>query len=107
VGPPVLLPPGFRVVTTTRGRLIINDKGFSIYVSEQDTANRSNCTGNCELTWSPVIAPALAQPIGEWTLVERGPAVRQWAFRGKPVYTYTRDVSLYSQQGSDVPGWHN
>jgi predicted lipoprotein with Yx(FWY)xxD motif len=94
-------------VTTFNGRLLVNADGYSVYVSDQDSAGKSNCRANCEETWVPVRAPALAQADGEWTIVERAAGVRQWAFRKQPLYTYTRDIYLYSQQGSDVPGWHN
>jgi predicted lipoprotein with Yx(FWY)xxD motif len=33
--------------------------------------------------------------------------VRQWAYRHKPVYTYNQDVRAGSEDGGDVPGWHN
>lgn len=107
VGPPANVPPGLAVVTTARGRLVVNDRGFSVYASERDGADQSSCDAECALTWEPVPAPALAESQGEWTIVERAPGVRQWAFRGRPLYTYLRDINLYSQQGSDVPGWSN
>lgn len=107
VGPPSNVPPGFMVVTTAKGRLVVNDKGYSVYTSEKDGPEKSNCDAACTQTWHPVAAPALAKPQGEWSIVERAPGVRQWAFRKQPVYTYVRDISLSSQQGSDVPGWHN
>ena len=107
VGPSPKIPPGFRVVTTFNGRLMVNADGYSVYVSDQDSADKSNCRASCEDTWKPMLAPALARSEGEWTIVERAPGVRQWAFRQQPLYTYNRDTSLYSQQGSDVPGWSN
>src|SRR5690606_17496234 len=47
------------------------------------------------------------RPQGEWTTVERAPGIKQWAFRGKPLYTYILDPRTRSLIGSDVPGWHN
>lgn len=107
VGPPTNVPPGLSVVTTAKGRMLINDKGYSVYSSAQDGSNKSNCDLHCELSWKPVPAPAMAESKGEWTIVERGPSVKQWAFRGQPLYTYVRETGLYSQQGSDMPGWSN
>jgi predicted lipoprotein with Yx(FWY)xxD motif len=40
-------------------------------------------------------------------LLEHAPGVRQWVFRGKPLYTYRRDYAEWAQKGSDVPGWRN
>jgi predicted lipoprotein with Yx(FWY)xxD motif len=33
--------------------------------------------------------------------------VRQWTFRGQPLYTHRLDTRNWSQLGSDVPGWRN
>ena len=107
VGPSPKIPPGFRIVTTVNGRLLVNSDGYSIYSSEQDGPDKSNCDATCQDTWTPVQAPVLARADGEWSIVERAPGVRQWVYRKQPLYTYNRDLTLYSQQGSDVPGWRN
>lgn len=107
VGPPPDVPPGFAVKTTSNGRLLTTDKNESIYANERDTADKSTCYGDCTRTWQPVLAPAAARAHGEWSIVERSPGVRQWVFRGKPLYTYALDQHSWSLQGSDVPGWDN
>ena len=105
--PPTRVPPGFAVETTSVGRLLTTDKDFSVYAYEKDTPEKSMCEGACTQTWKPVLAPQLARAQGEWTLVERSPGVKQWAFRGKPLYTYVLDTRQWSFEGSDVPGWSN
>lgn len=108
VGPPTALPPGFRVAGTMNGRLLINDKRYSIYASDADEPNKSNCTtDSCLQRWQPVLASETAQPQGEWSVVQRSPGVRQWAFRKQPLYTHARDTRMMSYDGSDEPGWHN
>jgi predicted lipoprotein with Yx(FWY)xxD motif len=107
VGPPSLVAPGFAVKTTLLGRMLTTAKSYSVYVSDQDTARKSLCDAACAQVWRPMLAPLSAQPVGEWTVIERSAGVRQWAYRNKPLYTYARDTHLESQQGSDVPGWHN
>ncbi len=107
IGPPSKVPPGFDVKTTTLGRLLTTNKNFSVYSYDKDTAEKSNCVGDCAQLWKPLIAPESAQPQGDWTLVVRGAGVKQWAFRKKPLYTYTLDQRPSSLEGSDLPGWHN
>lgn len=107
VGPPSMIPPGFAVKTTTVGRLLTTDKTYSVYAFADDTPETSMCVGGCARIWDPIIAPALALPKGEWSIIERSAGVRQWAFRQQPLYTYTLDASAWSQEGSDVPGWSN
>ena len=107
LGPRPNIPPGFNVVTTLQGRMIVNERGYSIYTWDRDQANKSNCTGECARIWIPAVAPASASAQGEWTIIQRAPGVRQWAFRTKPVYTFTEDTRRESLNGGDVPGWHN
>ena len=107
LAPPSKVPPGFAVKTTTVGRLLTNDKNYSVYAYEADTTDASLCDLECTRTWKPVPAPAIARATGEWSTLERSPGVRQWVFRGKPLYTYVVDQHSWSQEGSDVVGWSN
>jgi predicted lipoprotein with Yx(FWY)xxD motif len=105
--PPADVPPEFRVVSTVRGRQLLTEKWMSVYASDQDSAEKSNCDAACEVLWHPMIAPGSAQPHGDFTILTRAPAVRQWAFRHRPLYTYARDEVQGSVDGSEEPGWHN
>ncbi len=107
VGPPPKIPPAFDVVQVVTGRLVVNHEGYSVYTSDDDEINKSNCDAACLETWRPVPAPETAQPQGSWTVIERSPGIHQWAFRGMPVYTYIPDPRYRSYIGSDVPGWRN
>jgi predicted lipoprotein with Yx(FWY)xxD motif len=107
VGPPSRIPPGFAVKTTAVGRLLTTDKNFSVYAFDQDTPDTSMCDTDCARTWSPLTAPAMARATGEWSVIERSPGVRQWAFRNQLLYRYVLEQRSWSLEGSDVPGWHN
>ena len=107
VQPPPDVPPGFSVTTMRAGRLLLAERDFSVYASDRDGPDKSNCDANCAQTWKPMLAPQSAHPHGDWSIFERSPGVRQWAFRKKPLYQYTLDTYAHSFQGSDVPGWHN
>jgi predicted lipoprotein with Yx(FWY)xxD motif len=108
VGPPPDVPPGLTVRTTVLGRLLVTAEGsYSVYYYDKDGRNRSNCDMACAETWKPVLAPASARSQGAWTVFERMPGIFQWAFRGRPIYTYLLDKRPRSQEGSDVPGWHD
>ncbi|MYA37741.1 MAG: hypothetical protein F4030_12465 [Gammaproteobacteria bacterium] len=107
VGPPALLPPGFAVRSTSIGRMLTTDKNEAVYAYGGDTATTSSCHDDCLVNWNPVLAPNLARAQGEWSLLERSPGVRQWVFRGQPLYTHVLDTGSWSQQGSDVAMWEN
>lgn len=111
IGPPTLLPPGFAVKTTAAGRMLGTDSSYAVYAFDADSPDRIACRDACLEKWTPVLAAELSRPIGEWSIVARDPGVRQWAFRGKPLYTYRLEARLsrqnWKQTGSDEPGWRN
>lgn len=51
----------------------------------------STCDAACTRTWHPFTAPANAEPSGFWEIVVRPDGVRQWAYKGYPLYTYATD----------------
>ena len=101
------VPPGFIVESSANGRMLLTTGRMSIYAYDKDSAKASACTGQCEVMFPPMLAPASAKPIGEWSTIERAPGVKQWAFRGMPLYRYAPDIERMSAIGSDVPGWSN
>jgi len=107
VKPPSDVPPGFEVASTAKGRLLITTSQQSVYFYEGDRATKSACTGACTQTWKPILAPSVGQATEGWTIFERSPGVRQWAFRGRPLYINVLDRESRSQEGTDVPGWRN
>ena len=107
ITPQANAPAQFSIHTSMRGRSIELANGISVYSSSRDSRHKSNCTGSCLDTWQPILAADFARPMGEWTTFERSPGVKQWAYRGMPVYRYMAENGPHSQSGSDVPGWEN
>jgi len=107
VGPPADVPPELDIVPFRTGHMVVTSKGYAVYSSDADGPNKSNCNAECLKEWVPVAAPQIAKAHGEWTIVERSPGVGQWAYRGKPLYTYRLEKQARSMTGSDNPGWHN
>jgi len=85
----------------------VNAEDYSVYAWDGEGANVANCEGECLNDWTPVLAPAVTAGSGEWTVVKHPLGINQWAFRGKPLYTYNRDTRSRSFAGADVPGWNN
>ena len=107
VGPAPDVPPGFGVKTTSVGRLLVNERQLSVYMSDRDAPDASACDTECSKTWIPMPAPASGRPHGDWTTFLRSDGTRQWAFRHQALYLYALDRRPYSLGGSDVPGWRN
>lgn len=107
IGPPPDVPPELSIIPFRTGHLLLNNKGFSVYSSDADTATKSSCTAKCLEEWIPVLAPQTAKARGDWSVLERSPGIKQWVYRGKPLYTYALEKRTRSFTGSDVPGWQN
>lgn len=107
IAPRPNVPPAFDVRQMGTGRMLVNYAGFSVYTWDGDRPNTSNCAGDCLKKWAPALAAETSQPQGEWTILQRSPGVRQWAYRKKPLYTYIADIRPKSMLGTDEAGWHN
>ena len=84
-------------------------KGMSLYTFDQDTEpGKFACAGDCAKAWPPAIAPASAQSAGDWSVVARSDGGRQWAWRGRPLYTYVNDAKIGDSNGKAAAanGWH-
>jgi len=82
--------------------------GYTLYVYDGDAKPlQSQCINECPVAWPPLEAPADAVAIGDWQPFMRRDEVRQWAFRGRPVYKYAQDAQPRANQGDGVLGvWH-
>ena len=107
VGPLPNIPAQFGVYAVAKGRILGTATGYSVYSYDKDTATKSSCTGSCLNEWAPMLAAENAIALGDWSILERAPGIKQWAFRKKPLYTKISDEKFRSYEGSDVPGWHN
>jgi predicted lipoprotein with Yx(FWY)xxD motif len=107
VGPPTKIPPQFVIHRHNTGLMLATHDNKSVYTFDKDGVDKSNCFGSCLEEWTPVLAPEFLRPQGRWTIFERAPGIRQWAYRSKPLYTYNDDGKPFGMEGSDIPGWHN
>ncbi len=81
-----------------------NEADQPLYVYDRDAQGKSTCTGECAAIWPPALAPVDAKPMGDWSLLTRADRTRaQWAFRGRPLYTYAKDAPG-NGEGSSVGG---
>ena len=47
-------------------------------------------------------APADAKPMGDWTIVTRDDKTRQWAYKGRPLYTWIKDAKPGDTSGDGM-----
>lgn len=74
--------------------------GMTLYTFGEDLNGKSVCNGECTATFPPLVASARAEPFGDWSLIRRDGGARQWALKGKPLYTYVQDIDPGSVAGN-------
>ena len=88
------------------GMLAAND-GMTLYSFDKDAGGKSACNAACAGIWPPLKAGADAKDSGDWTVVTRDDGSKQWAFKGKPLYMYSKDSKAGDKAGDGVGGaWH-
>jgi len=93
----------------------VGDKGFvfvrfpgaqRLYTYDLDRAGRSFCNEGCDSAHPPILAPAGAKPLGEWTTIRRDDGLLQWAYRGQPVYSLFHDSPNAPHGDGEGGVWH-
>ncbi len=79
-------------------------RGMTLYTYAKDEAGKSNCVADCTKANPPFIAAANAKASGDWSLVKRDDGAKQWAHKGKPLYTYVGDKMNGSLNGAMAGG---
>ncbi|WP_191490227.1 hypothetical protein [Pseudomonas sp. FEN] len=86
---------------------MVDGKGMTLYTFDKDTGGKSMCNGDCATNWPPMMAPAGAKAEGKWTVIKRDDGMMQWAYGGKPMYTFTQDKAPGDMKGEGFKGmWH-
>ena len=87
-----------------------NTAGMTLYTFDKDMAGngKSVCNGPCVAIWPAFAAPADAKAAGGWSVVTRDDGARQWAYKGKPLYTFARDAKPGDRTGDGFNNniWH-
>jgi predicted lipoprotein with Yx(FWY)xxD motif len=82
-------------------------KGMTLYTFDKDSGGKSVCNGPCANNWPPLMAGADAKSMGDWTVVARDDGSKQWAYQGKPLYTWAKDTKPGDKTGDNVNNvWH-
>jgi predicted lipoprotein with Yx(FWY)xxD motif len=81
---------------------------MTLYVFDKDAGGKSACNGPCATNWPPMMAASDAKASGEWTVVTRDDGAKQWAYKGKPLYTWAKDTKPGDVTGDGFNNntWH-
>jgi predicted lipoprotein with Yx(FWY)xxD motif len=104
-GPPAT--PGEIALFEEGGRYVVRTDAdsLSIYTFDRDTPGKSSCNQHCAENWRPILVHGDPRAVGSWTAIKRDDGRMQWAFKGKPVYTFVKD-SAGRPSGDGMGGFH-
>ena len=83
--------------------------GATVYTFDKDTvgSGKSACNGPCATLWPPVAAQATDAASGDWSVVTRDDGSKQWAYKGAPIYTFSKDAKPGDTTGDKFKDiWH-
>ncbi|MCP8466967.1 hypothetical protein NK553_23715 [Pseudomonas sp. ZM23] len=87
--------------------MLVDAKGMTLYTFDKDSGGKSMCNGSCAQNWPPLMASVDAKAKGDWTLIKRDDGSVQWAYMGKPLYTFVQDKKAGDMAGDGKMGvWH-
>jgi predicted lipoprotein with Yx(FWY)xxD motif len=86
----------------TQGGMFVNATGMTLYTFDKDTEGKSVCNGPCAANWPPLMASASDKPAGNWTIITRDDGGKQWAYKGKALYTWVKDQKPGDTTGDGV-----
>jgi predicted lipoprotein with Yx(FWY)xxD motif len=87
--------------------MMTDHKGMTVYTFDKDTGGKSMCNGDCAKNWPPMMAPAGAKAEGKFTPIKRDDGMMQWAYDGKPLYTFKMDEKPGDMKGDGMKDvWH-
>jgi predicted lipoprotein with Yx(FWY)xxD motif len=94
--------------SATAGSRLMTADGMSLYVFDKDSAEKSNCYGDCAAEWPPMTAAANASPsTPSLSVIRRKDGTSQWAWMGRPLYLFDEDLAPGDMKGDGYsPDWH-
>ncbi len=93
---------------SAKGKVLTDAKGMTLYTFDKDAGGKSACNGPCAGNWPPLMAVAGAKPANGYTVITRDDGGKQWAYKGKPLYTWKNDKKPgdISGDGFLQGAWH-
>ncbi len=91
------------------GDILANATGMTLYTFDKDTAGagKSVCNAPCATIWPPLLAKGSDKAAGAYSIVVRDDGTKQWAFKGKPLYHWSKDQKPGDKTGDGINNlWH-
>jgi len=87
------------------GTALVSLEGYTLYASDEKRALPIRGCGigpDCARRWRPFEAGAIANPLGDFTVIARQDGITQWAYRSRPLYLFDGDRKPGDVRGTGV-----
>jgi predicted lipoprotein with Yx(FWY)xxD motif len=102
------------VANSALGRIVVDNKGRTLYLFEKDKNRRSACSGQCAKYWPPLLShgkpvarTGVKQPL--LGVTRRANGSRQVTYAGHPLYRFVEDRQAGQTKGEGLQefgaGW--
>jgi predicted lipoprotein with Yx(FWY)xxD motif len=109
-------PSGGSAISTassSKGQILVDSHGKSLYVFDNDTASKIACTTGCVSLWPPLVvpngssAPTVSGVMAKVGTVMRPDGTTQLTSDGRPLYTFKLDTAAGQVRGDGFAKlWH-
>ena len=99
-----------KVGSTGLGRVLVTNKGMTLYLWAGDRGHTSTCYGDCAEYWPPLLTTGKPTAIGAANAKLLGTAKRsdgrlQVTYKGHPLYTFVQDTKRGQTKGEGLTGF--
>ncbi len=102
------------VASNKLGQILVDGKGFTLYLFEADITTTSTCSGDCAANWPPLLTNGTPMAAGAATQAMLGTTMRsdgttQVTYNGHPLYHFVSDTNAGDTHGQGLTafgaGW--
>ena len=96
-----------KISKTAMGQMLADADGMTLYTYSRDMTGYSNCNDQCASVWVPMTPAVGAVASGDWSIILRDDGKPQWAYKGKPLYRFSKDAAAgdMTGDGADKGRW--
>ena len=107
---PATGPTTVKLASTSLGQILVDSKGMTLYLDENDKPGMPACTGACLTAWPPLVAPAsptfgAGLDASKFTTVTASDGTEQLAVNGFPLYLWMNDTKAGDVTGQGLGGF--
>ena len=97
--------PTVSTFSTSLGRILVDTRGRTLYLFDNDKNGKSACTGKCASFWPPLIGKARAGTGAKTSLLgttRRADGRLQVTYNHHPLYTFVKDTKKGQTNGEEL-----